>query len=108
MDSVFQESLKDDLENIFFNNLEFATLHKIGDTMYEVVVDDEILATRKIRDDIENISIGSLLFFIKENELGYKPRIETKMVFDDKAYLVVDVKEDFGLLEIMLQIHEGR
>ena len=108
MDSIFQENLKEDLEKVFFNNLELATSHKIGDTIYEVVIDDEILATRKIRDDIENISIGSLLFYIKESELGYKPRIDTKMGFDNKSYIVVDVKEDFGILEITLQANEGR
>lgn len=107
---TFQEQFKADLDNIFFSldNQEFATLHNINGKDYKVIINNDKILERNLKDDIENIFLGDLLFYINKDELGFIPRIDGNIQFDDTIYQVANVNDNFGILEIVLKSNIGR
>ena len=111
----FQDQVENDLDEVFFNfeAKEFTTKHRISDIPgktgkeYWAIVDNDTLLERKIKDDVENIFLGDILFFMKKADLGHVPRVEDIMFFDEKQYIIGHVNDDFGVLEITLISNNG-
>lgn len=113
-DKTFKDFVKDDLDNVFFNALEFSEKHKISSMNgvmkeYEVMIDNDILTERKLKgnSDIENIYLGDLLFFVKEGDLDFVPIVGKTLFFDKKQYVVSGVNSNFGVFEIILTSNRG-
>lgn len=104
---TFKEQITEDIENIFFNVDEFGAVHKINGIEYTIVVDNQSLLERQLKDEIENIFLGDILFFIKESDLGYIPIADDRINFDGLNYQVSKVTQNFGILEIILKGNFG-
>lgn len=106
---TLQEQFKEDLNDVFFNiaNQEFTTQHMIDGKTYNIVVDNQTLFERNVQDDIENVYIGDLLFYIKEEYLGYTPTVDEILNFDGIRYQVIKATNNFEVLEIILKRNFG-
>ena len=112
----FQEQALADLESVFINpaNMEFATRHTItgelGDSEIYVVVDNDLLMERALSSQAENVSVGGMLFFAKKSDwlekIGHVPRAGESLLFDRHDYLVKQVNDDMGMLEVTLTSNE--
>lgn len=99
--SKFQDIIKQDIDNIFFNPEEFGTSHKINGRILTVVIDEDRL-TERIKKEFVGISIGELLYFVKAVDYGTKPTIGEAQKFGKRQMYVADVKESHGIYEIVL------
>ncbi len=92
---------------IFFNSDEFADKHTInGVLLPDIIIDNDRLKERS-KKEFDGISVGELLFFVKTDSLGNKPEEGTPMIFDGRQMYVFNVREDMGILEIILAQNRG-
>ena len=118
----FQERIAKDIDDVFLNAdaFEFTEQRKIkgvrGKVSIEhvcnVVIDRERYMEQRISAKSENVTLNGLLFFIKTAEWKEKfkrlPELGDKLNFSGKDYLVDNVVDDMGMLEITLEIPRGR
>ena len=102
----FKTQIKNDLENIFFNMNEFAETHKIDNKSINIIIDNDKLIERS-KKEYDGISVGEILFYVKKEELGYRPEQSRPIVFDGRQMYVFDCREDNELYEIILQQNRG-
>jgi len=118
---TFQDQIEIDLEEVFFNApaKEVVTSHKIGGIIKgrpavecQIVVDRELYRERMHKDDIENVSLNGLVFYIKESDWIKKfkhiPKIKSALTFDGERYIVLDVADDMGMLDFTIKANRGR
>jgi len=118
----FQEQLKKDLDNVFFNvgAMEFVTPVKIqgvrglSSTAHtlNVVIDNERYNERRLRSQSSNIVKHGFLFFVKKDEwlkaFNRLPSVDNVVDFNDVEDLIVrSVVEVMGTLEITLESNIG-
>lgn len=116
---TFQGQYMADLDNVFFNveAKEFVAPHLIGGIRgrppvnCNVAVDFESCRGRNVKDDVENISINGLVFFIKkaewEDNFGEVPNNGASLKFDGRPYQIEDVVDVFGTLKVTLYAMRG-
>lgn len=89
--------------HVFVNDAEFAITHKIDGLDVPVVVDDDRLKLR-LKKDFEGLIIADILYFIKfSNMPARKFKSGDSQMFDGHAFTIVDVTENNGIYEVMLQ-----
>ena len=115
----FQEQAAADLDAVFFNAeaLEFATKHKIsgshGDAEVYAVIDRDLYTERALIAKVENANLSGMLFFMKtadwKQSIGALPKIGERLRFDSDTaeYLIENVNDDMGMLEITLTANVG-
>jgi len=101
-DVIFQDL------NTFINIEEFADLHQVNGITMPVVIDADILKQRFSYRDIpmDGVYTGKLVIFLKTANLGKPPAIGSILRLDDNMYLVADVSEANGILELTLEANE--
>ena len=118
----FQKQAAKDLDAVFFNApaMEFVEQRKLKgvkglispEHICNVVIDRERYMEQRISAKSENVTLNGLLFFIKTAEWKEKfkriPTIGNELLFDGRRYLVDNVVDDMGMLEITLEIPRGR
>jgi len=100
-----KDQIKDDL-SLFFNPEDFAETYSIDGEELPVIVDNDRLKERT-QKEFDGISIGEILFFVKLDDLGYRPEAGTPLKFGRRQMYVADCKEDRGVLEIILTQNRG-
>ena len=118
----FQEQAANDLDAVFFNAaaMEFVEQRKIKgvkgiasiEHICNVVIDRERYMEQRISAKSENVTLNGLLFFIKTAEWRKKFGRLPKAKYDElrlggKRYIVDNVVDDMGMLEITLEIPRG-
>ncbi|MBN1071153.1 hypothetical protein DVV81_08215 [Clostridium botulinum] len=98
----FKEQLKEDMNNVFFNNEEFAERHYIDGALKTIIVDNETLKERN-QKEYDGIIQADLLYFIKSSDVIKKIKAGDVQNFDGALYTVFDIKYDNGMYEIILQ-----
>jgi hypothetical protein len=104
----FQDRVISDLDEVFFRGKDkevFNTKHNINGEVLDVIVDNDTLEERarsRSSGQFETLFQSEILFFIKKELLGYMPRVDDSMQFDEQEYAITNVNDDFGLLEITL------
>lgn len=99
----FKDFLKQDME-VFFNQDEFTEMHTINNRRIPVVIDNDRLQERS-QKEFDGIYIGDLLYFVDANVYGPAPKPNSIQNFDGKPYTVVNVRQDMGMYEIILQLN---
>lgn len=94
-----------DLE-ILFNPDEFAEPHTIDGMQRLVVVDNDRLRYRS-KVEYDGVVAGDILFYVSAAGILPQPRPGDRMKFDGVPCTVFDVREDTGMLEIILQRNVG-
>lgn len=94
--------------NIFFNVDEFADLHEVNGQQMPVVFDADILKQRASYRDIpiDGVYYAKLVVFVKTASLGKPPVIGSVLRLDGNIFLVSDVSEANGILELTLEANE--
>lgn len=98
--STFKEILKQD-EATFLNEDEFSDKHNIEGKDVVILIDNDLLKERKTKY-AEGTYLGSLLFYIKKDDLGYRPAIGEHIKFDGEVKFVTDFQDDMGIYVITL------
>lgn len=101
----FKEMIQNDM-NVFFNADEFGEEHAINGITHNLIVDSEALKER-IKDEFDGVSVGEILYFVKESEFGPLPAINSVQIFDNRQLFVIDAKTDMGMHEIILSQNRG-
>jgi len=87
--TVFSDMLLSDLDNVFFNTGEFATVHNINGVDMKVIIDNdilkEILGTFK---DPAGLYRCEKVFLVQAAVFGDLPAGQQKVMFDGIKYLV--------------------
>ena len=117
----FQQQAANDLDTVFFNasKMEFVEQRKIRgvrkgvsiEHTCNVVIDRERYMEQRISAKSENVTLNGLLFFIKTAEWKQKfkriPAVGNELLLDGRRYLIDNVVDDMGMLEITLEIPRG-
>lgn len=101
---TFKESLVNDLSKVFINTNEFADTHNINGVDVDCVVDKDLTDGSKSRAldySREGIFLKQVLLFVKKEDID-KPVEGERLTLDSEMYLVDNVSENNGLLEILL------
>lgn len=108
MRMTFKEQLTADLDEVFFNADEFAEVHKINGANVNIVVDNDALAELFISRQIhtEQIFTDSIMFYVKKRDLGFEPVPGQYIDYDDRGYLITDVKTDDEAYTVILGANE--
>lgn len=117
----FQQQATADLDAVFFNApaMEFVEQRKIKgvkgissvEHICNVVIDRERYMEQRISARSDNVSLNGMLFFIKTDEWRDKfkrlPQIKDELRFAGRHYLVDNIVNDMGMLEITLEMPRG-
>ena len=109
----FKEYVKNDINNTFINNAEFAKSCKVNAVTVLVVEDSDKLEER-IKSDYNGLIIGDILFYISLEEyrkipgMTRVPQANQAINYNGKPCQIVEVKEQAGMYEIVLQTNGGR
>lgn len=97
----FKDFLQQDL-GTFFNLDEFAEPHNIDGRILNIIVDNDRLMHRS-KVEYEGVIVGDILYFAKAEDFPRKPKPDDIQTFDNVPCQVYDVREDMGMLEIILK-----
>lgn len=109
---MFKEYVKNDIENTFINNDEFAEQVLINGVEVSVVEDSDKL-DYKIKQDYNGLVIGDILFYISNAEYSKIPMVNnppiTDMIisYNGKPCSVTSTNKQMGIYEIILQYTGG-
>lgn len=87
---------------VFINTDEFAEEHVIDGNTVSITVDNDRLIERS-KIEYAGVMVGNILYFAKSEDFDRKPEPEDVQDFDGDDYKVFDVREDDGMLEIILK-----
>ncbi|MFT5872812.1 MAG: hypothetical protein ACI8WT_001749 [Clostridium sp.] len=97
----FKEVLKDDLNNVFFNNDEFSEFHLIDGKNISIIIDTETLKVNKIK--AAGTYLGDVLFYAQKSDFQEIPVIGQRIKLDGELYSVNDIGDDNEMYEITLE-----
>lgn len=107
----FKDAYQDDLENVFFDEDEFAGRHTIdGEACTAILIDitssDAIRAPKSAFNPKETaINRVSHIIYIRDTELKRKISSNALINLDGKKYFVQDVKHTDGVYRLDIGIH---
>ncbi|MGI6436404.1 MAG: hypothetical protein ACOX0F_13845 [Syntrophomonadaceae bacterium] len=105
--SRFKDSINADLTS-FINPDEFGQLHDVNGRQILVVFDADILKEYDAYRNLvptDGIFTGRGVVFIKSSDLP-TPAIGSVFRLEGKLYLVIEVSESMGILEVTLEANE--
>lgn len=107
--SKFKEMLERDIKNVFLNPNEFGEEHVIEGKTVVCVLDDYMTTPLKLNGSRQNMQIyegvytGGLVVYVKLSDLEFEPVPSQHLDVDDVIYLVVNCRNDYGMLTITLE-----
>lgn len=108
--SAFKDMVAADVKAVFINQLEFADMHNINGVMVNAVVDRDVIKDRQARAGVSEYSEGvfadEMLVYVAADDLTRKPVRGEIFRLDGGLYLVQEVAENMGVLEITITANE--
>lgn len=97
----FSEDIFDDVDELFFDQDFFGTLHNFDGEDIVVIVDDDYLEqqNKKWKDEVDK---NSVLLFVKESDMKRKLSVNSAVLFDRKDYFVHVISKQNGVWKILL------
>lgn len=108
--SAFKDAVKADIKRVFINPLEFADEHEINGDAVLAVVDRDVIKERQqptATDYAEGVFMEEILVYVEADDLPRKPVKGELMTLDGERYLVKEVAENMGVLEITIIANEA-
>lgn len=105
---IFKEYIQHDIDKAFVNLDEFATNVNINGVSVRVVEDKDQLLYR-IKKNYDGLVVGDILFYISKEEykriphLSDVPSANEALTYNKRPCLIVDVSNQDGMYEIILQ-----
>lgn len=111
--SAFKDAVKADLKGVFINLDEFADVHLINGEKVEAVIDRDVLKERPnltTSTEAKAIFAEEIHIYVAYDDLPKKPVKGQILDLDGTIYLVQEVHENMGILEITIAANhnEGR
>lgn len=106
MTSGFKSEVAKDIKRVFLNTLEFAGTHNINGALIPAVIDADVLKERMNPTSsqyVDGVFYAQSLVFVSMEDMPIKPVINELFELDGDMYLVIDVVENIGMLEITIQ-----
>jgi hypothetical protein len=97
-----KDCIASDIDNLFFNQIEFAENVNIDGKQVDVVIDSDLLKDYSLKNGGEGLAKGELLFHAKKSDFEKKPFIDDIMRFNNVRYRIFDIQESFGVYSITL------
>ncbi|WNF36412.1 hypothetical protein RJD24_18620 [Bacillaceae bacterium IKA-2] len=88
----------------FINNDEFATKAVIEDEEVNIVLDNDLLKERQLKNHIEGLHTEELLFHVVKSDLSFYPRADNRVKVDSEFWKITDVQEDEGLFIVKVEL----
>lgn len=108
--SAFKDAVQADVKRVFLNALEFADMHRINGALVRAMVDRDVLKERprlRIEEYAEGVFREELLVYVATGDLPRVPVRGEIFRLDDERYLVEEVAENMGVLEITVAANEA-
>ncbi|MFP7469996.1 hypothetical protein SFC55_03225 [Niallia taxi] len=97
-----------DLENVFFNQNEFAEEIMINNQPVTVILDPDLLRKQQLNNGGEGLNNVELLFQVRKAELPKKPKTGERIKVGNINYAVSDVTSDSDMYTVSLVRYQGR
>lgn len=108
--SAFKDAVNADIKRVFINLLEFADQHNINGQMVDAVIDRDVIKERQpptASEYSEGIFLEEILVYVAADDLQRKPVKGEIFRLDNEMYLVKEVAENMGVLEITITSNEA-
>lgn len=106
MKKTFKDFLKEDIDNVFVNQKEFAETVIINGEEMEIVRDNDFVHPPDTKMKMGNVSkqlaIYDVVFHIKSSYFEYIPQADMLMEFEEEEYRIKRVDDYMGMLTICL------
>lgn len=107
----FKDVVRRDIGRVFLNPEEFGALHRVGDRMLTIIVDDNEMIEREKRTPAGSAEDGlyrrKLMFYAAAGEFGPLPAVGRLLLLDDRQYRIVDAVNEDGIYSISLEAMRG-
>lgn len=105
MTSPFKRMVARDNSRVFINMMEFAAEHNIDGRMVPCVLDTDLYKERQsaVSQRIEGVFVDTVSLFVELRNLAARPKVGMTMRVDRQLYVVAEVSEAMGMLEITLE-----
>ena len=98
---TFKDYLREDIDQVFFKENEFAMLMQIDGKPITVIKDDEKLLDYNSNLS-EGLTKGELLFYAPISQFGNRLFQGKQIIYKNKCYLIQDLSEDEGVYYVVL------
>lgn len=108
--SAFKDAVAADIKGVFLNPLEFADEHLINGQRVTAMVDSDIIKERNAptaAEYAEGVFLEEKLVYVAEGDLLRRPVKGELFRLDGERYLVKEVAENDGVLEITIISNEA-
>lgn len=108
--SAFKDAVAADIHGVFINPVEFAETHLINGQRVVAMVDRDILKERSppsSSEYAEGVFLEELLIYVADADLPRKPVKGELLRLDNDRFLVTEVAENMGVLEITIRANEA-
>lgn len=108
--SGFKDAVQADIKRVFLNRLEFADIHRINGKEILASVDRDVVKERpNIRggDPVEGVFLEEILVYVAAADMDRVPVKGELFSLDDERFLVAEVGENMGILEITITANEA-
>lgn len=108
--SAFKDAVAADIKAVFINPLEFADKHNINGQAVDAVIDRDVIRERQLptaAEYSEGVFREEMLVYVDAADLRRKPVRGEIFRLDGDLYLVSEVAENMGVLEITIQANEA-
>ena len=107
---TFKDAVAADIDTVFFNELEHATLHTVDGKEVWIVTDENALKGRRAHWEggakqsfDSGLYVGDYLFYIRKEDYGPRPKVGKPLNLDKRNYSILAVEEDAGVYAMTLQ-----
>lgn len=100
----FKDQVKQDIQDVFLNEKEFADEHEINGKKMPCVVDDSALEDAPGKpDSILGIFGEQTTLYVKSELYGSTPNRDAAITVDGKRYRIIGSSEDMGVYKIVIE-----
>ncbi|WP_313891127.1 hypothetical protein [Psychrobacillus sp.] len=99
----FKAQMENDISNTFLNPDEFGENINFENEDVVVLIDDDEMKKRQLRKGVRGVHTEDLLFYVKRSAISFYPRPDNIVFYDNVKWLVVDCKEELGMLVVLCE-----
>lgn len=108
--SRFKDQVAADIKQVFINSLEFAATHNINGQNVDAVIDRDVIKERQpptASEYAEGVYKEEMLVYVAAGDLRRTPIKGELFRLDGSRYVVSEVAENIGVLEITIEANDA-
>lgn len=105
----FKEEIREDVKEVFLNELEFADEHLVNGKPMMVLIDENEIIERekKEKSDMDGIYTRKLLIYVRPEDFGPLPARGAAITLDGNRYLITDAVDEYGVYSITMEANRS-